>query len=79
MNRIFMLSCTLCFCCITFSVPLLAADLKPFYQDNTSVVGLWKDVTKTTTGETKEYTNRMELADINGDGRVGILFANRGG
>ena len=74
-----MLSCTLYVCFMTFSVSLLAADLEPIYQDNTSVVGLWKDVTKTTIGETKEYTNSLELADINGDGRVDILFANGGG
>ena len=79
MNRFFMLFCSLYIIFMTFSVPLLAADLKPFYQDDTSVVGLWKDVTKTTIGETKEYTNSLELADINGDGRVDILFANGGG
>ena len=79
MNRFFILFCTLCFSCMTFSVSLLGADLKTFYQDDTSVVGLWKDVTKTTIGETKEYTNSLELADINGDGRVDILFANGGG
>jgi FG-GAP-like repeat len=43
-----------------------------------SVVGLWRDATATTIGATGEYTNAVELADINGDGRVDILFANGG-
>jgi hypothetical protein len=34
--------------------------------------------TKTTIGGTAEYTNSVELADINGDGMVDILFANGG-
>ena len=40
------------------------------YVDDTSVVGLWEDATKTTIGQTAEYTNSVELADINGDGMV---------
>ena len=48
------------------------------YVDDTSVVGLWEDATKTTIGQTAEYTNSVELADINGDGMVDILFANGG-
>jgi hypothetical protein len=39
---------------------------------------LWEDATKTTIGATKEWTNKVELADINGDGLVDILFANGG-
>lgn len=46
--------------------------------DRSSVVGLWEDATKTTIGTTAEYTNAVELADINGDGLVDILFANGG-
>ena len=42
------------------------------------MVGLWDDATKTTIGDTAEYTNSVELADINGDGMVDILFANGG-
>lgn len=49
------------------------------YVDDTSVVGLWEDATSTTIGETAEYTNSVELADINGDRMVDILFANGGG
>jgi hypothetical protein len=39
---------------------------------------LWEDATGTTIGVTKEWTNKVELADINGDGRVDVLFANGG-
>jgi hypothetical protein len=39
---------------------------------------LWHDVTKETIGETAEWTNKVELADVDGDGRVDILFANGG-
>jgi hypothetical protein len=48
------------------------------YQDRSSVVGLWQDATATTIGATQEYTNAVELADIDGDGRVDILFASGG-
>jgi hypothetical protein len=41
---------------------------------------LWEDATKTTIGATKglTWTNKVELADINGDGPVDVLFANGG-
>src|SRR5262245_43314120 len=39
---------------------------------------LWTDVTDKTIGETKFWTNKVEIADINGDGRYDILFANGG-
>jgi hypothetical protein len=43
-------------------------------------VGLWKDATRTTIGETtgRSWTNKVELADINADGLVDVLFANGG-
>jgi len=41
-------------------------------------VALWEDATKATIGITGQWTNKVELADINGDGRVDILFANGG-
>jgi hypothetical protein len=40
--------------------------------------GAWLDVTAETIGTTAEWTNKVELADINGDGLVDILFANGG-
>ncbi|HEX4982394.1 MAG TPA: VCBS repeat-containing protein [Ilumatobacteraceae bacterium] len=41
--------------------------------------GAWVDATADTIGETAEYTNRVELADLDADGDVDILFANGGG
>jgi hypothetical protein len=42
--------------------------------------GLWEDATRTTIGETKglTWTNKVELADISGEGLVDVLFANGG-
>ncbi len=39
---------------------------------------LWVDKTNSTIGTTYGYTNRVELADINGDDLVDVLFANGG-
>lgn len=38
----------------------------------------WTEFTQQAIGATSEYTNRLELADIDGDGMVDILFANGG-
>ncbi len=64
--------------CMAAASAARAEDSSAGYVDDTSVVGLWDDATKTTIGETAEYTNSVELADINGDGMVDILFANGG-
>ena len=40
--------------------------------------GLWQEVTESTIGATEEWSNKVELADINGDEWVDILFANGG-
>jgi hypothetical protein len=37
---------------------------------------LWRDVTASAIGETVGYTNRVELADIDADGDVDLLFAD---
>ena len=39
----------------------------------------WVDATAGAIGETAEYTNRVELADINADGSVDLLFSNGAG
>ena len=39
---------------------------------------LWEDATEVTIGTTEDWTNRVELADINSDGLVDLLFANGG-
>ncbi|HQX81976.1 MAG TPA: VCBS repeat-containing protein [Vicinamibacterales bacterium] len=39
---------------------------------------LWVDATATTIGDTANWTNKVEIADINGDGRLDLLFANGG-
>ncbi len=41
-------------------------------------VALWEDATTATIGTTAQWTNKVELADINGDHLVDILFANGG-
>ncbi len=40
--------------------------------------GVWIDVTAEAIGETAEWTNKVELADIDADGDVDLLFANGG-
>ena len=47
-------------------------------QPPTEFAGAWVDVTAEAIGETAEWTNRVELADLDGDGWVDILFANGG-
>ncbi len=39
---------------------------------------LWTDVTDRTIGTTSDWTNKVEIADLDGDGRPDILFANGG-
>lgn len=40
---------------------------------------LWRDVTDDALGgETSDWSNKVELADLDGDGRVDLLFANGG-
>ncbi|MDC0671236.1 FG-GAP repeat domain-containing protein [Nannocystis radixulma] len=39
----------------------------------------WEDATAQTIGQTAEWSNKVEIADIDGDGRPDILFANGAG
>ena len=39
---------------------------------------VWVDATAATIGTTKHWTNKVEIADLNGDGRPDLLFANGG-
>lgn len=39
---------------------------------------LWLDATEATLGATAEWTNKVEIADLNADGRPDVLFANGG-
>lgn len=39
---------------------------------------LWQDATKQTIGTTAEWTNKVEIADVDGDQRPDLLFANGG-
>ncbi len=39
---------------------------------------LWTDVTAATIGEVGEWSNKVELADVDQDGRVDVLFSNGG-
>src|SRR5262245_60209229 len=39
---------------------------------------LWVDATAATIGETKEWTNKVEVADLDQDGRPDLIFANGG-
>jgi len=64
-------------------VALAACDLdaqrRPRWQASLQLPNdLWVDVTARTIGETAEWTNKVELADVDADGRVDVLFANGG-
>jgi hypothetical protein len=52
--------------CVAAASAARAEEPSAAYVDDTSVVGLWDDATKNTIGDTAEYTNSVELADING-------------
>lgn len=71
------------FLCVFLLLPALGFGTSHFNwasaQDNATLPSnLWEDATATTIGTTAEWTNKIELADINGDGLVDMLFANGG-
>jgi hypothetical protein len=67
----------------TFAVLLSACAADPGVDDTCDegqcdTKLLWRDATAATIGVTGEWSNKVELADIDGDGRVDIVFANGG-
>lgn len=47
-------------------------------RDQQAAAPLWIDITASTIGDTKYWTNKVEIADLNDDGRPDLLFANGG-
>ncbi len=67
---------------VTLAVTLVAAgcagsEAAPALGDGMPT-GVWVDATSETIGATADWTNKVDLADLNGDGLVDILFANGG-
>ncbi len=66
----------------TLSCGDAAQDVPPPVPDSSESTAwpraLWHDVTTEVLEPTEEWTNRVELADLNGDGLADLLFANGG-
>lgn len=62
----------------TPSGPGGAADPTAEAPDTPPQSALWVDETSSLLPGTAEWTNKVELADLNGDGRLDLLFANGG-
>ena len=56
------------------AVGLLAAAL--LAAPGSAAAALWEDATMATIGATGGWSNKVEVADINSDGRLDLLFAN---
>jgi hypothetical protein len=50
----------------------------PSVAPSPTPAALWTDATADTIGTTAEWSNKVEIADVTGDGRPDILFANGG-
>ncbi len=48
------------------------------YVPSVARAALWEDATAATIGNTGQWSNKVELADVDGDGLTDILFANGG-
>ncbi len=55
-----------------------AGSASPAAGDAPLPTALWHDATDELLPATAEWTNKVELADIDGDGRIDLLFANGG-
>ncbi len=60
-------------------LPFLACPVPLLSVPRVALAAAWADATAGTIGATKEWSNKLELADINGDGLVDILLANGAG
>ena len=66
------------------AVVAIGCGVEPVGEDGLCIDGkcddgpLWRDATDDTIGATAEWSNKVELADVDGDGKVDILFANGG-
>src|SRR5690606_16323711 len=58
--------------------PTAEPTIEPTATTDPQLDFLWRDVSAETIGGTSQWTNKVELADINGDGWVDLLFANGG-
>src|SRR5687767_8904452 len=58
-------------------ITLLAVPTADMREQQTAAP-LWSDITVATIGDTKYWTNKVEIADLNDDGRPDLLFANGG-
>src|SRR5262245_1632474 len=59
------------------TIPFLIAAIT-IAQQQSLPSKLWVEATETTIGDTAGWTNKVEIADIDNDGRPDLLFANGG-
>ncbi|MCS5490556.1 FG-GAP repeat domain-containing protein [Algoriphagus limi] len=76
MNSKFLRFNTLLFAILLLIFSCKKADENP--QSQESDIYLWEDQTAVYLPETAEWTNRVEVADLNKDGLIDLIFANGG-